>query len=88
MNWFSGVSPSLGPFAGILSDPVRMFLALVWALGFAYVAFHLVVGVARLAGAKKSHRPVDTEEAGQGILWPLVGLIGLSAVPLIYAAVA
>ncbi|MDO5287107.1 MAG: hypothetical protein Q4G45_09870 [Actinomycetia bacterium] len=86
MNWFDGLKPGLGPFDAILSTPLRMFLALVWAVAFFFCAFHLVVGVARLAAAKQAHRPVDFSESGSGVVWPLIGIVALAMLPALFNA--
>ena len=43
MNWFDGVRPGLGPFAGVLQSPLQMLLAAAWAVGFLVSAFNLIV---------------------------------------------
>lgn len=86
MNWFDGVRPGLGPFAGVLQSPLQMLLAAAWAVGFLVSAFNLIRGFARLSAAKKDHRPVDSDDAGGGILVPLIATVGLGMLGLITGA--
>lgn len=82
-NPFDGIRPGFGPFTGLLSSWVGIFLALIWALGLAFAAYHLVVAVAAIASARKQHRS-DPESSAGRVVWPIVALIGLGLVPVIY----
>ncbi len=86
MNWFDGIKPGLGPFASVLQTPFQMFLAAVWAVAFLWSSINLIRGFARLSAAKKDHRPLDSDDAGGGILIPLIATIGLGMIGLITGA--
>lgn len=85
-NPFEGLRPSLGPFASVLDSKIAMALALIWALGFVYVAGHLIIGLAKVAKARHGHRAADYEEAKGDLVAPAAALVLLGAVPAIYAA--
>lgn len=84
MNPFNGLKPTWGPFAAVFESKIQMALALVWAAMFVYTAYHLVVGVGKLAKARVQHRANDYEEAKGDIFWPAVATILLGSVPLFY----
>lgn len=83
---FNGVLPSLGPLAGAVGTKVAVALGIVWFLAFAYAAWHLVEGLARVSNAKRS----DVQEAMVGarrdLLFASSGLVALVALPAIYGA--
>lgn len=83
---FDGIRPGFGPFADIFSDWIGIIIAIVWACGFVYCAINLILGIAAVASARRQHR-ADGEGAVWKILWPIGGLVALSLVPVIYAAV-
>lgn len=84
-NPFRGIQPNLGPFNDVLNSPIQTLLALVWAVAFAVVAFHLVAGIVAVAKARRSHRPDESEEQAGRLVWPAVALVGLAIVPTVYA---
>lgn len=83
-NPFNGVSPSFGPFQGVLSSKIGMFLALAWALCFVYTAYHLMTGVARLAKARKGGYGDDLDDVRTDVTKAAAATIGLAALPVIY----
>lgn len=84
MNPFNGLKPTWGPFAAVFESKVQMALSLVWAALFVYTAYHVVVGVGKLAKARSQHRANDYEEAKGDIFWPAVATVLLGSVPLLY----
>lgn len=84
LNPFDGVSPSFGPFQGILKSKIGMFLALAWALCFVYTAYHLMTGIARLAKARKGGYGDDLDDVKTDVTKAAAATIGLVAVPVIY----
>jgi prepilin signal peptidase PulO-like enzyme (type II secretory pathway) len=83
-NPFNGVSPSFGPFQGLLTSKIGMFLALVWALCFVYTGYHLMTGVARLSRAKKGGYGDDLDDVKTDVVKAAAATIGLVALPVIY----
>src|SRR3989337_1637644 len=80
-----GLRPSFGPFNDLLRSKVGMVLALVWALGFVYCAFQMVVGWATLARGRRQGYS-DAVEDGKGtLLWSGGAVLGLASLPLLYA---
>lgn len=84
-NPFSGISPSFGPFNGVLSSKIGIMLSLAWAIAFCWAAYQLIESGGRLASAKKSKNPVALQEAQGDIVMPVAGTIFLAILPLIYA---
>lgn len=83
-NPFDGISPSFGPFEGLLKSKLGMLLALVWALAFFYCAFHLIIGIATLARGRRQGI-ADAVEDGKGtLLWAGGAVIGLGVLPIVY----
>ncbi|MGD7708118.1 hypothetical protein [Microlunatus sp. Y2014] len=86
-NPFEGVKPSFGPFTSLLTNWVGIILALVWAAMLAYAAFHMIMGIRRVITSYKSHRPDELDDAKNGLVFPIVGVILLVMVPTIYMIV-
>jgi hypothetical protein len=84
MNPFDGVKPDFGPFQGLIGSKVGVFLALVWAIAFVYVGYHLVVGVAKLARARAGGYGDDLARTREGLMMTVVSIVALAAVPVIY----
>jgi hypothetical protein len=85
-NPFNGVTPSFGPFQGLLQSKVGIFLALAWAIGFVYVAYFLLESIARMARARKGGYGSDLDETKRDIGLAAAAAVGLSALPVIYMA--
>lgn len=84
-NLFKDLSPSFGPFAKVFDSWVSTTLALVWACGFVFAAYHLIIAVGAIASARRHHR-ADGEATVGRLVWPGLSLIALALVPTIYAA--
>lgn len=82
-DWIAG--PDLGPFGPIFQSWIGTILAALWALLLIYAVVHLMVSIAGVAKARRQHR-VDGEEKVAAIGWPVGAVVGLSLVPLLYAA--
>lgn len=87
-NPFDGINPGLGPFGAFLKSPISILLSLAWALALVYAGYQLVVALGQLASARRQHRPGDAEEAAGRIMWPAIAVIGLFAVPAIWAVLS
>lgn len=87
-NPFEGIQPNLGPFAGVLSGPIQVLLALVWAVAFVVAAVHLIASIVSIAKARKSHRPDESEEQIGRLGWPVAAVIGLAIVPTVFVVLA
>lgn len=84
---FRGISPSFGPFQGLLESKIGIFLSLVWALGFVFVAYHFVVNVASVARSGKGGYGDNLHESRKNLLWTVVAAVALASVPVLYATV-
>ena len=84
---FAGVSPSLGPFARILSNPITVILGLIWALAFVYCAVKLVTGFITLAKARDRGHVQAEVEAKNALAFPAVAIVGLSAVAPLFGII-
>jgi hypothetical protein len=84
-NPFSGVSPSFGPFTGLLQSKVGIFLGVAWAIAFVYAAYHLLEGVARAARAQRGGYHGGLDDAKRDIGFAALASVGLAALPVIYA---
>ena len=82
---FKGLTPSFGPFAAVFESEFGILLAAIWAGAFVYVAYHLIVAVAGIAAARR-HGRVDVEVKAGAVMWPLVAVIALVAIPAVWAA--
>ncbi len=87
-NPFDGVTPSWGPFAGILTTKVGMFLGIAWAIGFVYCAYNLVVSIAKLSKATKGGYGDSLDESKGDALKAAAAVVGLTALPVIYGVLA
>lgn len=83
MNPFDGIKPSLGPFASVLSNPIGIILALIWALGFIWAAGALVTNLAGFAKARRAGRSHQADDALTGVAWSGGAIVLLGAVPVI-----
>ena len=84
---FNGISPSFGPFSGLLESKIGIFLSLVWAVGFVFVAYHFVVNVASIARSGKGGYGDNLHESRRNLLWTVVAAVALASVPVLYATV-
>ncbi len=84
MNPFDGIRPSLGPFAGVLSNPVGIFIGLVWAGCFIWAAIALVTNIAGFARARRAGRSHQADESLSGLAWAGGAIVLLGAVPVIF----
>lgn len=84
-NPFNGVSPSFGPFTGLLKSKVGVFLGLAWAIGFCYTAYNLIVAVATLARTRKGGYGDNLDETKTNVLQASIATAALAALPVIYA---
>lgn len=87
-NPFDGIKPSLGPFAPVLSNPIGILLALIWAGGLIWAAIALVINFAGLAKARRGDRPHQADQSFQNIMISGGSIILLFAAPVIYAVFA
>lgn len=85
MNPFDGISPSFGPFSGLLESRLGILLALVWACAFVYTAYQLAIAIAKLARARQGGYGQDMEESRNHVFWAGGATIGLVALPALYA---
>lgn len=83
-NPFDGITPSFGPFDGLFSSRIGTFLAIAWALAFVYVAFHLLVSIARVATSRRGGYGDDLDEARNSLIRNAGAAVGLAALPVIY----
>ena len=83
-NPFTGASPSLGPFQSVLSSKLTMFISVVWAAGFIYSAYHLLIGVTRLANAVREDVPNTAIAARREVGFAAAAAVGLSIIALIW----
>lgn len=83
-NPFNGVSPSFGPFNGLLSSKLGIFLGLVWAIAFIYAAFHLVQALARVANSRQGGYGGDMSDAKRDLGMAAASAVGLAALPAIW----
>ncbi len=88
MDIWHDVKPGWGPFAPLLTDRVGMYLSIIWAAGFVYAGYNLVKAITRLARARRGHEADMVEHAERALLPPVLGTIGLAAVPVIWALIA
>ena len=61
-----------------------MVISIIWAGAFVFVAALLILAGARMAKAKKGGYHDEFDEARVAIVWPLVALVVLAAIPVIY----
>lgn len=83
-NPFKGVTPSLGPFAAYLQNPITIIIGLVWALAFVVAAVYLTTSVLAIIKARRSRSPHAVEEAAKDIMAPAIAVVGLALVPVIF----
>lgn len=83
-NPFDSITPSFGPFNDLLTQKVGVFLALAWAIGFAFTAYHLIEALARLAKSRKGYSD-NLDEAKSDLLKAAASTVGLAALPVIFA---
>lgn len=83
-NPFEGITPNFGPFEGLLSNKIGTFLAIAWAAAFVYVAFHLMVSIARVATSRRGGYGNDLEDARNQLIRNAAAAVGLAALPVIY----
>lgn len=86
-NPFKDIKPSFGPFAGLLGNWFGILLGLVWGIGLVVAAIYLVIGIASLVKARRHHQSDAVEAAEQSLLWPVIGIIGLAAAPLVWTVI-
>lgn len=84
-NPFDGVTPGFGPFAPIFSSWVGILIGIVWAGAFIYCAIQLIVGIAKVAQARRRHQ-VDAEGNITAVIWPIGAIVFLGLVPVIWLA--
>lgn len=78
-------NPSLGPFGAILSKPIGILISAVWFICLVWAVVSLVIGIAKLNGAKNQYQADKMATAKDELSWPVVSIIGLLAVPAIIA---
>ncbi|MDO9380937.1 MAG: hypothetical protein Q7T56_19000 [Nocardioidaceae bacterium] len=83
-NPFDGISPSFGPFQGLFTSRVGVFLAIVWAAAFVYVAFCLLVAIARVATSRRGGYGDDLDDARNQLIRNAAAAVLLAAVPVIF----
>lgn len=81
---WDGITPSFGPFAGLLESKVGIFLALAWMVGFIYVAYHLMEAIARMVRARRGGYGEDMSETKRDLLLSSASAIALAALPAIW----
>lgn|SRR5699024_9792173 len=81
---WDGVTPSFGPFAGLLETKIGIFLSLAWLLAFFYVAYQLIVAIARTARARQGSYGEDLSETKRDLLKTAAAAVGLAAAPAIW----
>lgn len=87
-NPFDGVAPSFGPFSSVLGPKTALLLGIAWAVGFAFAAYHLIEGIARMASASRQGYSDNLSEAKRSLVMPIVAIIGLASAPIIYGVLA
>lgn len=85
MNVWDNITPSLGPFGPVLSNPLGILLAAAWAVAFYFCAFYLIRGVVQMARARKANVPDVYDEAKDGLMWPMAGTIMLTLLPILWS---
>lgn len=86
-NPFDQTSPDLTVFGVDFSNKLYAVLGGVWALGFVYAAFRLIIAFAKFMGAKKvQHNPDALEDAAADLKVAAIGIIGLSGIAAIFTA--
>ena len=83
-NPFTGIAPSLGPFADVVGTKIGVFIALAWAIGFCYAAYHLIAGIARASRAKSTGYADVLDDARRELMFSAGSLAGLAAIPVIF----
>ncbi|MFY0408623.1 hypothetical protein [Solicola sp. PLA-1-18] len=83
-NPFDGISPDFGPFEGLFTSRIGTFLAIVWAAAFVYVAFCLLLAIARVATSRKGGYGDDLDDARNQLLRNAAAAVLLAAVPVIF----
>ncbi|MFC9233641.1 hypothetical protein ACFTZI_32580 [Streptomyces decoyicus] len=87
-NPFSGVTPTFGPFGPLLTSKIGMFLGLVWALGFSFVGYQLVIAIAKVSASKKNGYGDNLDDAKKDLLLTASATVGLASVPVIFGILA
>lgn len=83
-NPFDGVTPSFGPFTGLLTSKVGMFLALVWAICLVVTAYNLLIALTKLSAARQGGYGDNLHEAKNDALKAAAATVALVAAPVIY----
>lgn len=87
MNPFDGITPDVGVFGIEFNSLWGVLLAGLWGLGFVFFAVKLIAAFIAVRDARQHSNVADYGTAFSSVKMNGLGLLGLTALPVIFAAI-